>query len=218
MLLLMDLDNTLVDRDAAFARWARGFLTEHGGSGADLDWLLETDAHGYTHRAVLADGLIQRLRLTVPREELVRTLLADVVPGIRCYDGVPERLAALRAQGHRLVVVTNGTIQQQSRKITEAALGEAVDEVVISEAVGAKKPHPDIFTSALRSQAPQEVAWMIGDHAVNDIGGGRDAGCRTAWISHGQDWPGGPTPTLSASAPAAVLDLILAEHPPTPGP
>ena len=70
MLLLLDLDNTLVDRDGAFSLWAGGFIEELGGSDGDLQWLLDIDSHGYTHRAVLADGLIDRFGLSKDRDEL----------------------------------------------------------------------------------------------------------------------------------------------------
>jgi phosphoserine phosphatase len=33
-LLLVDLDNTLVDRAGAFERWARGFASEHAAASA----------------------------------------------------------------------------------------------------------------------------------------------------------------------------------------
>ena len=46
MLLLLDLDNTLVDRYGAFAAWAEEFIAAHRGTSEDLGWLLETDGHG----------------------------------------------------------------------------------------------------------------------------------------------------------------------------
>lgn len=40
-LLLVDLDNTLIDRTAAFRRWAHRRLPA-----SDADWLLTVDADG----------------------------------------------------------------------------------------------------------------------------------------------------------------------------
>ncbi|MGO2538001.1 MAG: HAD family hydrolase, partial [Brachybacterium tyrofermentans] len=122
MLLLLDLDNTLVDRDGAFAAWAEEFIAAQGGTKDDLRWLLETDGHGYTHRAILADGLLERLDLTSTRDELVQTLLHAHAGHVRCYDGLLEKLAELRDRGWTLIVVTNGLVAQQSRKMRVSGL------------------------------------------------------------------------------------------------
>ena len=49
MLLLIDLDNTLIDRTAAFKGWA---TTRFGES--EVPWLVEADRDGYERRAALA--------------------------------------------------------------------------------------------------------------------------------------------------------------------
>lgn len=208
MLLLLDLDNTLVDRDRAFTAWAEEFVAAHGGTREDLRWLLETDDHGYTHRAVLADGLLARLDLTTSRDELVQTLLHGHAGSVRCYDGLLEKLAELRDRGWTLVVVTNGLVAQQSRKMQVSGLESHVDRVVISEAVSAKKPAPEIFTAALDGFGADAVPWMVGDRASADIQGGQAAGCRTGWVSHGQSWELGAPPTVQAPSTLEVLELI----------
>lgn len=209
MLLLMDLDNTLVDRDGAFASWAGEFIAAHGGTRDDLHWLLETDGHGYTHRAILADGLLERLDLTATRDELIQTLLHGHAGSVQCYDGLLEKLAELRDRGWALVVVTNGLVAQQTRKMQVSGLESAVDRVVISEAVGAKKPAPEIFTAALDGFKSEGVPWMVGDRASADIQGGQAAGCRTGWVSHGQAWDLDALPTVQAPSTLEVLGLIM---------
>lgn len=210
LLLLLDLDNTLVDRDGAFARWAEQFVAENGGSTDVLDWLLSVDGHGYTHRAVLADGLLERLELTASRDDLVQMLLCDYAPYVRCYDGVPERLRALRADGHTLVLLTNGPVAQQTQKLVVTGLDAVLHRVVISEAVGAKKPAAEIFDAATAHVAPDRTGWMVGDHVEADMAGGRAAGLSTGWVSHGRTWPNTNTPTVSAATTTEVLDLIAA--------
>ncbi|MGP4978266.1 HAD family hydrolase [Brachybacterium tyrofermentans] len=209
MLLLLDLDNTLVDRDGAFAAWAEEFIAAHGGTRDDLRWLLETDGHGYTHRAILADGLLARLDLTTSRDELVQTLLHGHAGSVRCYDGLLEKLAGLRDRGWTLVVVTNGLVAQQSRKMQVSGLESRVDRVVISEAVGSKKPAAEIFAAARDGLGADTVPWMVGDRATADIQGGQAAGCRTGWVSHGQGWELGAPPTVQAPSTLEVLDLVM---------
>ena len=57
-LLLVDLDNTLVGRYAAFERWAFTFVERLGAPLQDVDWLIRGDADGYKPR----EDLRRRLR------------------------------------------------------------------------------------------------------------------------------------------------------------
>ena len=64
--------------------------------------------------------------------------------------------------------------------------------MVISEVVGAAKPHPEIFRYALErmgNPSPERVL-MVGDNPDTDIFGGIQAGPDTCWIN----WKGKPAP------------------------
>src|SRR6266576_1316820 len=52
-LLLLDLDDTLVDRADAYRRWAASFAARHGDE-READWLVEADDGGYAPREQLA--------------------------------------------------------------------------------------------------------------------------------------------------------------------
>jgi 5'-nucleotidase len=218
MLLLIDLDNTLIDRDGGFARWAEGFVEELGGGQEDLEWLLAADDHGYGKRRTLADGLRERLEPRMPTEELEMHLRRGQLPFISPYPGVVEELQRLRTRGVPIVVVTNGRTDQQSRKLELTGIGELVDHVVISESVGAKKPSAGIFEKALDGLGLREEAgtvWMVGDHPVADIAGGRAAGCETGWVRHGRTWEDQEhtwQPTVQAETTLEVLRLIAGNH------
>ena len=70
-LLLLDLDNTLLDRAGAFQVWATDFLTRIGAPRAELDWLLDVDADGLTNRWDVAEAIKDRYRLRTPSIDLV---------------------------------------------------------------------------------------------------------------------------------------------------
>lgn len=59
-MLLLDLDNTLVDRDAAFRHAAADFLAAHDLPASDLTWLTAADAGGCTARDEPADAMTDR--------------------------------------------------------------------------------------------------------------------------------------------------------------
>jgi putative hydrolase of the HAD superfamily len=58
-----------------------------------------------------------------------------------------------------------------------------LDTVVVSEAVGLRKPHPALVRAALRSlDLPPEAALFVGDTLVEDGGAAHAAGVDFAWI------------------------------------
>lgn len=46
VLVLLDLDNTLVDRRGAFTMWASDFVAGVDGDTTDLEWLITADQDG----------------------------------------------------------------------------------------------------------------------------------------------------------------------------
>ena len=64
--------------------------------------------------------------------------------------------------------------------------------VVVSEAVGLRKPNPLLVALALRDLgvAPGEAV-LIGDHPIEDVGAATAAGVDAVWIDTAGDWRGG---------------------------
>jgi FMN phosphatase YigB (HAD superfamily) len=210
-LLLVDLDNTLVDRASAFNQWAAGFVRERGGSAADLAWLIEADRDGYEPRESLARSINARIRATPGTANLIEMLLYEHVGAMVLDSSTAAALVEARRRGWKICIVTNGTVGQQMLKIQTVGLEKYVDAVVISEAEGVKKPDPAIFeVAAARVGTELTGSWMVGDHPSADIAGGRGVGLETGWVSRGQDWPGGlEPPSLSATTAAEVINRIV---------
>ena len=79
MLLLVDLDNTLVDRASAFNLWANDFVRSLGGSDSEAAWLVTADRDGYEPRESLARAIKERFDADLSINALVETLLYDHV-------------------------------------------------------------------------------------------------------------------------------------------
>ena len=219
-LLLVDLDNTLVDRAGAFERWARGFASERrfasargaaserevtaagGGGGAEVGWLVAADRDGLESRERLAAMIGERFGLDARGEagllaELRGGLVGQLVPDA----AVTRALCDARAAGWVPFVVTNGTVEQQERKLRHTGLDQDVAGWVISEGAGLRKPDPAIFElAAARAGQPLDGGWMIGDSAEADINGARNAGLRGIWLHRGRPWP------VETYQPAYVAD------------
>jgi putative hydrolase of the HAD superfamily len=211
-LLLTDLDNTLVDRAAAFHRWADRFAAAHRATGQDVDWLVEADGDGLTPRDELAARIRDRFGLDRAGLDGVRAELKLGMADYLSLDSeVTAALRAARAAGWTPIVITNGATAQQERKLRLTGLDQQVAGWVISEEAGVRKPDPRIFQLAAQ-QAGQslEGAWMIGDSAAADIAGAHRSGLPSIWLDRGRRWPAeAPRPTMvAASFPAAVTALL----------
>ncbi|MEW5812267.1 MAG: HAD-IA family hydrolase [Actinomycetota bacterium] len=97
------------------------------------------------------------------------------------YPDTATVLAGLRQRGIKTAVVSN--IAFDIRPAFETlGVAEDVDTFVLSFEVGATKPDPAIFTTALeRLGVPAEHALMVGDSDEAD-GGARALGCRFALV------------------------------------
>jgi putative hydrolase of the HAD superfamily len=211
-LLLLDLDNTLVDRSSAFRRWAVCFAAGVGGGAAAVDWLVAADRDGLEPRDRLAELVSRRFALDGARRAgLVAELRAGTVEYIEAGPAVPAALDRACAAGWVPVVVSNGAVAQQEAKLRRVGLDRHLAGWVISEGAGISKPDPRIFRLAA-AQAGQDLtgAWMIGDSPLADIGGAHAAGIASVWLHRGRSWPDLPfTPDRIAGTCAAAIVAIL---------
>ncbi|MFB2556522.1 HAD family hydrolase [Herbiconiux liangxiaofengii] len=209
MPIFLDLDNTLVDRDAAFALWAERAMPAWGGRADDVAWLIHADDGGYAARSQLAQTIIERLQpVATDVDALVASMRTGLLEHLECYPGVLDQVERLQAMGQSVVVVTNGDPDQQRRKLDKTGLSRVITRAVISGELGFKKPDPRIFEAALALSTDDGVAWMVGDHVTADIAGARALGWSTAWVGHGREWPEQWAPTVTAREPAETLALV----------
>ncbi|MFJ8625816.1 HAD family hydrolase [Kitasatospora sp. NPDC093550] len=225
-LLLFDLDNTLLPRDAAFRAWAQDFLSEHDLPPGDLDWFVTIDGGGYVPRSTVLSAVRRRYGLDVSADFLLAHYRRGINSHIHCPPRHVEALRAARAAGWTLGIVSNGGTRPQLEKIRRTGLGPLVDGWVISEEADCLKPDPLIFETAARrcGIAPTgdwaAHTWMIGDHAPADIAGAELTGLRSVWLHHGRPWAeSGYRPTLKAAGlPEAVGQVLAARNAPSPRP
>jgi len=110
-------------------------------------------------------------------------------------------LARLRADGWRLVILTNGPPAVQRAKVQALGLSRLVDHVVYAEEHDpGGKPAAAVFREALRClDVPASASICVGDDLVRDIAGARAAGIRTVRLAT----PGAP------GASAADADVTI---------
>ncbi len=189
-LLLLDLDNTLLDRAGPFRAWAQDFLAEIGAPASDIDWLLSVDADGLTNRWDVADAVRERYGLRIPAIDLVEALHDGAIESARLDPLVACALRVVGGAGWVPVVVSNGSTRQQEPRIRRTGLDRYVAAWVISEEVGISKPNPRIFAvAAERARMRLRGGWVIGDGPEADIGGAAAIGLPSVWLHRGRTWP-----------------------------
>jgi HAD superfamily hydrolase (TIGR01549 family) len=93
-------------------------------------------------------------------------------------------LAALKER-YQLAVVSNFDYTPTARLVLEReGIAHLFDEILVSDAVGWRKPAPQIFEEALgRLGLAPDAAVFVGDRADIDVAGARGVGMRAVWIN-----------------------------------
>jgi len=166
--VVWDLDGTLADTLRDLADATNAVLTEAG-----------FDPHGRdAYRHMVGNGarrLIERAAGSAPPETVARLLAAfvrrydaDCLRHTAPYPGIPDVLAALRAAGVPMLVVTNKP-EAQARRIASSLFGEGAFAAVFGGREG-RRPKPDTATTsealALVGARP-ERALFVGDSDVD---------------------------------------------------
>jgi putative hydrolase of the HAD superfamily len=201
-LALFDLDNTLVDRTAAFEKWTEIFVSRFDLGPEATAWLHSIDGDGITPRPVLLLGAIEEFGLDATLEELVPWYSQSYIECFERESASIDAVLALKETGWTVGVVTNGPTEQQLAKLRQSQLDGVVDAVVVSEAFGVSKPDAAIFREAARRCDSDLSGWMVGDSPSADIVGAMKCGLHTIWMSRDREW------TLTGFAPDAVVTSI----------
>ena len=99
------------------------------------------------------------------------------------YDGAEELLAALRANGQRVWLLSNAQRVFTAYELRSLGLEPCFDGVYLSSDWSVKKPDPRFFRLLLRRQDIRpETAVMIGNDGACDIAGARAAGLATVYV------------------------------------
>lgn len=197
--VLFDLDNTLTARRASVERYAQLFREDFADRLLPVELealqaaLVAIDMGGYNAQRVAHLQERLRWREAPGHEELDAHWAGRLPDATVARPGLHALFEAIRAAGLRPGVVTNGRVPGQLAKLDALGLRDRLDAVVISEAIGCKKPDPRIFAAACEAVGvPAEACWFVGDHPQNDVLGAARFGMTAVWMSDrmdGHPWP-----------------------------
>jgi HAD superfamily hydrolase (TIGR01549 family) len=124
------------------------------------------------------------------------------------YGPLLRRLAGT----HRLAVVSNFDYTPTALGILESAgVRDLFATIVVSDAVGWRKPRPDIFRRAFADTGADPARTLfVGDRADIDVTGAHGVGMDAAWINPARDpFPEGVAPPEYEIRDLAELEPIL---------
>ena len=181
--VLFDLDGTLHDRETGLQRFARAhadaLCADPSLREAFCTQFLLLDDNGKVWKDRVYEQLREEFGSSAwpTTDRLVQTYLRDFPLMAVETRGASNLLRLLKRHGVQTAVITNGRSDLQRSIINALGFDTLVEAVVISEEVGFRKPHEEIFHIALRALACTPAdAVMIGDDPVADIEGARSVG------------------------------------------
>lgn len=200
--ILLDLDNTLIDRQTALESyniaWLAGYGVLLGANPEARLFLIEAqrfDNFGYTSRdeynAWWCEEVRERFDIACSPETFWRAFQDNFAEYVRPFEEVLDTLADL-SDRFNLALVSNGGGDNQRAKLDHAGLTDFFDPdaVLISAEVGSWKPDLDIFQEALdRMESEADEVLFVGDDPTRDILPARQIGMKTGWVSLGRHFP-----------------------------
>ncbi len=145
------------------------YYREHCDEGRDPDSL-----------AALRGRCAEILSGELGRDVSVEEMMAAI--RFRAFPDAPPALADLRALGMSLVCVSNWDYSLPE-VLARVGLADALEGVVTSAGVGARKPDPRLFAAALEvADCAPEEALHVGDTRAEDVEGALEAGIRALLI------------------------------------
>jgi putative hydrolase of the HAD superfamily len=195
MMVLFDIDDTLIDHSAATRAAATALHATLGLAGPAHDfyasWCAALDRHFARYlKAEIGFEDQRRARVRDVVDVSLSDAEADAVFAqyLEVYEAswslFPDVLPCLaRLSTHRLGVISNGRSQQQRKKLARTGIGERFECLVFSDEAGWTKPAPEIFLHACRSagERPDRVTY-VGDQYEVDAEAARRAGLNGVWL------------------------------------
>ncbi len=185
MLLVFDLDGTLVDSRRDLADAANAMIVERGGRQLPVETIARMVGEGaalLVRRALDAAGLDRESPGALARflELYDERLLAHTCP----YDGIPDALRALAAE-HDLAVLTNKPARPSRQILGGLGLLDYFVDVVGGDGPHPPKPNPAalLAIAAATSHSPEDTV-LIGDSRI-DMATARAAAVRLCVARYG---------------------------------
>jgi putative hydrolase of the HAD superfamily len=205
--ILFDLDGTLLDRKASlacFVQWqVEGMLkSEVDEKNQFVTRFIELDANGLVWKDKVYEKLIEEFHISNwSVTELLASYELCFCAFSRPMNGAHKAVQTIKNMGIKIGLVSNGKSPFQERNFEALGFSKLFDAVVISDAVGWRKPDIQIFQLScdLLNTSPGKTIF-VGDSELSDINGANNAGMYSIYMS-----ATGPSKSTNANAVCTEL-------------
>lgn len=162
--VILDMDGTLIDSNAAHVHaWVEA-LREHGHQVSE-EHIWPLVGMGGDNLLPAAVGISKESKegkeISERRGEIFKT---RYVPGIQPFPGVRPLLERLRKEGLRLVIATSSPGDELEKNLEIAGIADLLEDSTSASDAGRSKPDPDVVKAALdRLDLPAAEVVMLGD-------------------------------------------------------
>lgn len=187
--VFLDLDETILDRTESlkdFALWqAQGMLRNSvSDPNKFCDRFIELDSIGSVWKDKVYAQLSREFHITDwSVKELLQSYELCLSGFTKPKHGVAEAIKQIHSKEIPLGLLSNGKSPFQERCFNSLGLSHMFSSIIVSEAVGYRKPDVEIFRIACKSlNVSPDEAVFIGDNPVSDIEGARKVGMYTIYV------------------------------------
>lgn len=185
-LVVFDLDGTLIDSRRDLADATNALVREYGGTPLGIDEVTGMVGEGaavLVRRALTAAGLDPHAPGALGR--FLAHYDERLTVHTRPYAGIPDALAALRARGLTLAVLTNKPQAATMQILERLGLSAELASVVGGDTDAGRKPDPaGLLRIIERTGAAAAATVLVGDSPV-DLETARRAGARVCLARYG---------------------------------
>jgi 2-haloacid dehalogenase len=167
-------------------------------------WLRTSMRRHADFEAVTADALDHALEaMGLGRDGALRAALLAAYRTLDPYPEVPDALAALKAMGLRLAVLSNGTPGMLADGLGSAGIARHLDAVLSVEGVGVYKPAPEVYALATRRFGVAAAELLFLSANGWDVHGAAAFGCTVVHVNR----QGAANERLPGAPLARIADL-----------
>ncbi len=189
-----DLDDTILDRSGSlrnFVEWqAKDALRLSAADSHNfVERFIALDQNGLVRKDKVYESLIEEFGISDwAVDELLNIYLLTFCAFCKPRKGALAALKGFQNSGYKIGLVSNGKTPFQERNFHALGFGDLFDCIIVSEAVGVRKPDKAIFELGCRAaNVSLEKSYFIGDNPKADIEGAKKAGMKTIYVPVNSD-------------------------------
>ncbi len=179
MLIIFDLDDTLIDTSHSITPFALKWALDAACVSVPVDAIIKANENAYSSHEVLKEFLDEHSSDEVMK--LINRFPLNAIE-VRCVPGAKEMIDELKGE-HQLGIVSVGRYEQQIEKLTAAGIDPAIfDFIEITE----KRDKAPVYQKIIENAADPKNILVVGDRIKTDLAPAKKLNMRTAHLRFGR--------------------------------